>query len=250
VFASLDRWLPAEQVIHIVLSGPSVATLKQPGRLFCRPSLIVNGAYRMLAAESGVKADLYLISDVGFIRRQWDAFIAGTRVARALAIDHRVALEIARRDPSLLRTVPVYLFDNLTRPYGRPTHWWRKNAVAGVQVFEADCALSLSADVGYFPSRTVAYIALQIAASQRPQSVTFFGLDLGGSGRFYAEAKPEQSMLDQDRSIILRDLSHAVKALTVAGIDVFNASLQSTVPDTLMRRIDPDQYLLNLGGNC
>ena len=242
-FLSLEDWRPDVDTVHILLSGPSLAALPQPERLCRQPTIVVNGAYRLFAEAPAMAPALYLISDVGFVRRQWASVVAGARLCEALALDHRVALEIARRDPALLRERPVYLFDNLTRPYGRSSRWWTAPTHPQLRMLGRDCAFSSAARIGYHPSRTVAYLALQIAATQRPQRIVFFGLDLGGRGRFYAEPTPEQSMLEQDLPFIVRDFEFAARILAGQGIEVLNASPDSRLPDTIFPRLDAARYL-------
>lgn len=242
-FRRLDGWLPAGSDIHILLSGPSIATIREPALLSRQPTITVNGSYRILEGSGG-RADLYLVSDVGFVRRQWPALLAGVRCARALAVDHRVALEIARHDRQLLHSLPVYLFDNLTRPYRQSAHWWRRFPATQLPAEGRRCAFSQDARIGFFPSRTVAYLALQIAAAQHPRRIVLFGLDLGGAGRYYSENAPERSMLARDfAEYIVPDFRFAANLLRAQGVEVLNASPDSALPASVLPRVDPNEWL-------
>lgn len=242
-FRTLDRWLPAGETVHVLLSGPSVAAIREPARLCGRQAITVNGSHRILEG-SGVRAALYLVSDVGFVRRQWPVLLEGLRRADALAVDHRVALEIARRDRELLRSLPVYLFDNLTRPYGASAHWWRRFPPDRLPADGRRCAFSQDARLGFFPSCTVAYLALQIAAAQRPRRIVFFGLDLDGGPRYYAEERPERSMLQKDfAEFIVPDFRFAAGLLRARGIEVLNASPRSALPEAIFPRVDAEACL-------
>ncbi|MDD3764202.1 MAG: hypothetical protein PHP86_13015 [Nevskiales bacterium] len=239
---TLDHWLEPGRTIHVLLSGPSAGAIEHRERLLRQPSITVNGSHRLID-DADARADLYLVSDVGFVRRQWDSFRQGVDRARAVAVDHRVLLEVTRRDPDFAERVRVYLFDNLTRPYGRSSHWWDLPA-AELPHDGRRCAFSTRPDLGFFPSCTVAYLALQIAAAQRPRRIVFFGLDLSGDRRFYAEHQPENSMLlsDFDR-FILPDFQFASSVLRRMGIEVVNASPASALPDSVFARRTPESCL-------
>ncbi|WP_420468263.1 hypothetical protein [Panacagrimonas sp.] len=244
--ADLGGWLPPGGSVHIVLSGPSIATIAEPTRLAMRPTVVVNGSFRVLL-DAGCSADLYVVSDVGFVRRQWSRFVAGVRASRALALDHRVLLEVLRRDPEALAGKQLRLFDNLLRPYGRSARWWSGAIPATVRRRDRTAAFSVDPAFGYFPSCTVAYLALQMAASQRPARIVLFGLDLGGARRYYDEAQPEQSMLQRDlQRCILPHLRLAAQTLADLGIAVHNASPDSAVPASIFPRMSPSEYLQDL----
>ena len=76
--ANLQGGLAPGGTLHIVLSGPSVAGIAQPARLSWRPTVVVNGSFQILR-DAGCGADLYVVSDVGFVRRQWSRFVAGVQ---------------------------------------------------------------------------------------------------------------------------------------------------------------------------
>lgn len=235
---SLEAWLQPGGTVHILLSGPSVRQLPDPSRLLQHPTITVNGSYRILQS-AGQRADLYLLSDVGFVRRQWETVSQGIASARALAVDHRVLLEIIRRDPQVAHRVPIYLFDNLTRPYGRSSAWWRQPP-SSLPRDGRRCAFSMQPSLGFFPSCTVAYLALQIAAAQKPRRIVLFGLDLNGGARYYAEQNAERSMLldDFERSI-MPDFAFSAGVLKQAQIEVINASPASALPNSIFPHADP-----------
>lgn len=242
-FNAVSAWQPPGETIHIVLSGPSVGTITDPRRIALAPTLCVNGSFRLFESI-GVRPDLYLLSDGGFVRRQWPTFLQGAAISRALCADHRLLLQIARGDPALLRDRPVYTFDNLVRPYGRSSRWQSRADTAVLHRCGRDYAFSVSDEEGYFMSRTVAYLALQIAASQRPKRIVFFGMDFGGGRRYYEERSPERSMLDSDYEIaILPHMRFASRVLATAGIEVLNASPDSRLPDEVFPRVEPNAYL-------
>lgn len=242
-YADLSAWQPAGGTVHIVLSGPSLASLSEPARLGQAPTLAVNGSYRVLA-NAGLRADLYLVSDVGYVRRQWDAFVEGVRNARVLAVDHRVLLEVLRRDATVLESVEVRVFDLLSRPYARSAHWWRELPQPSVSASGREACFSMNSHFGFHPSCTVAYLALQIAAAQSPRRVVMFGLDLRGGSRYYAEPQAEKSMLDQDyERCIEPHFRLASQVLRHAGIEVINASEHSRLPDDIFVRRAPDAAL-------
>lgn len=245
-FADPADCLPRGSNIHIVLSGPSIATLPRPELLAAHPTIVVNGSFQVLR-DAGIKADLYVVSDVGFLRRQWPCFVEGVRNAHALALDHRVLLEVLRRDAGLIAGKALRLFDNLLRPYGRSARWWSGAVPPGVHHRDRHAAFSTDPAFGYFPSCTVAYLALQLAATQAPTRIVLFGLDLGGARRYYAEAQPERSMLENDlQGCILPHFRLAAHALARLGITVRNASADSALPASIIERVSPSEYLQSL----
>ena len=246
--ADIAGWLAPDATVHILLSGPSVGRIEAPQRIADAPTITVNGSFRVLRNVGSVSA-LYLVSDVGFVRRQWQTFREGADSALALALDHRVLYEVMRRDPALVQRRTVYLFDNLLRPYGRSSHWWKTPPNPAVWQRAPEVAFSSDAAFGYHPSCSVAYLALQIAATQRPAGVTLFGLDLGG-GRYYAESQPERSMLQQDLQPILAHLAFAARCLSESGIRQINASLDSALPASVMPQADPNAYLTKFIGRA
>lgn len=245
-FGSLSGCLPAGGTIHILLSGPSVSTIERPQRLVRAPSITVNGSYRALNAPGFEgRSDLYVVSDVGFVRRQWASFVDGVRAARAVALDHRVLIEVVRRDPALVAATDIRVFDNLRRPYGRSSRFWR-DPPADVVCRGRKGAFSTNVRHGFHPSGTVGYLALQIAAAQRPARIVLFGLDLTDGPRFYPEDRPEKAMLMLDlHQTILPDFALAAGVLRAQGIEVINASPDSVLADTVFPRRDPNAVLAN-----
>ena len=240
----LANWRPGCEGVHILLSGPSAARIEHPERLCTQPLITVNGSFQVLA-DTGLQADLYLVSDVGFVRRQPERFAAGLKAAKALACDHRVLYRLMQTQPQLLAAKPLYLFDNLKRPYHASAHWWNRPAAEGFHRLGREVVFSLRSDLGFFPSCTVAYIALQIAAAQSPRRVVLFGLDLNGGQRYYeGPNQQEKSMLAQDFETCIRPhFAFAAQVLADRCIEVVNASPESALPADVFPKRPADACL-------
>lgn len=218
-------------ILNIICSGPSLNNIQGKDKLFDSDSLCMNGSHNLSSSEHEF-INYYVISDVGFIRRNWVSFCSGVKKSENLFFDHRVIKEIIDIDPEVLSGKNIYLFNLMTRPYRRKSEFSSKK-----QYFSTD------PDLGLNPSRTVAYLSLQIAVALGYKDIRFFGMDLGGNQRFYADPVNEKSMIDQDYPFIEADFRFASQYCRQHGIIVTNASPNSRLPDDIFQKADPDVIL-------
>jgi len=218
-------------ILNILCSGPSLNNIRGKDKLFDSDSLCMNGSHNISFSEHEV-INYYVISDIGFIRRNWESFCSGVKKSKYLLFDHRVIREIIGIDPEVLAGKNIYLFNLTTRPYRR-----RTDPSTNKQCF------SIDPEKGLNPSRTVAYLSLQIAVALGYKDIRFFGMDLGGNRRFYADPVNEKSMIDQDYPFIEADFRFASQYCRQHGIIVTNASPNSRLPDDIFQKADPDVIL-------
>jgi hypothetical protein len=220
-----------KKIINIICSGPSLGKIKNKDKLFSHDSLCLNGSHNACQTLQ-VSIDYYVVSDIGFIRRNWESLCSGIKKSKNLCLDHRALKEIIDKDPRVLYGKSIYLFNLMTRPYGR-----------GLGNLPGEPSFSIDADIGLNPSRTVAYLSLQVAVALGYENIRFFGLDMGSRQRFYKEKNNEKSMIDHDYLFIESDFKFAAQYCREHGIQVINASLDSRLPDNIFKKIDPNDLL-------
>jgi len=233
--APLSKMLCRDEFINILCSGPSLRSITRMEKLFSHPTLVMNGSHMFYEGTDSV-FDYYVVSDIGFVRRNWDLFIKGLQKSKNLLFDHRVIAEALQVDSSVFNGKNVYVYDLFKRPYNRKI----KN---GKTVF------SLNSSDGFNSSKTVAFLALQLAASIGYKNIHFFGLDLNNKLRFYSEKNPEKSMIDEDFLDILEDFQHAAEICKDRDISVVNASPESRLPEEIFPKIDPNEILDGMPGD-
>ena len=229
---------------HLIASGPSLLAIPARQRLLDRFSVVVNGAHAAVD-RAGRRFDLYVVTDPRFVRDQWDLFCAGLNAARAFAGDHRIFVEVLQRDPHVLVGRRLILFNNLRCPYQRrrddDSAWC---AYPGVAVGANGCGFSANPEVGVFPGETVVYPCLQLLCGWHFREIYVFGMDLSGGRRSYAEAEPAPSQLTrQYEEYIKPSLRLAAAAARARGVAIWNCSLASALPESILPKLAPERAL-------
>lgn len=223
--------------LRIICSGPSAGDLDRQSLQGDSATLALNGSHAIVGGESH-RFSYYLVADVGFVTRQWESFVAGVKKSRTLLVDHRVLRELLERDASLLDGRRLVLFNLAKRPYRRPCSEPRHDPAQGLY-YNGREEFSTNAEHGFVTGKTVAYLALQLAVAMGYRRIAYYGLDLGGTRRFYTETNPEQSMLDKDyREFIEPCFAWGAEICRSLGVEVVNASTVSRLPDTIFPRMD------------
>jgi hypothetical protein len=240
---------PHPPVCHIIASGPSLASVRSPGRLFDGFTVCLNGSFRF-AQQAGKVADLYLTNDGGFIRRRWADFRNGAIGSRRVLLDHLMLFFLLRQDASLARQLSLFLYDDPNRPYlarseERAAALAREYA-AGKDFIQGRRAgtvrISRHPGVGIARSSSVVCSALQMAWLMKFREVRIYGMDLGGDERFYAEgSRPEPSRLDRDYEEELLPWFREFAAHCCGPeFRVLNCAPNSRLPDEVFPRVDPN----------
>ncbi|PLX82072.1 MAG: hypothetical protein C0616_03130 [Desulfuromonas sp.] len=200
--------------------------------------MVVNGSHSIYRGTDEVFS-YYLVADVGFVRRQWKNFVEGVKKARSLLVDHRVLKEVLETDPDILGDKKVVLFDQVKRPFNKPLPTPGHVPEQGL-FFNGLQEFSINPDHGFAGVKTVAYLALQVSIALGYDQIVYYGLDLGGSRRFYEEESPEKSMIDQDyEQFIEPHFAWGADACRTLGVKVVNASPYSRLPASIFPRVEP-----------
>ena len=229
---------------NIVASGPSILEIRDRQRLLDRFSVAVNGAHAAVP-RGDRQFDLYVVTDLQFIKGRWDLFRAGLDAAKTFAANHRVFVEILQRDPQLLVGRRLVLFTDLSQPYLGPRNdkaAWRR--LPGVMLAPNGLGFSLNPAVGVFPGDTVIYPCLQLLCGWGFRQIFVFGMDLTGAQRSYREDYPAPSFLVRDyASAVLPSFELAARAASAWGITIWNCSPASVLPEHVLPKLAPEPAL-------
>lgn len=209
---------------HIVLSGPSVAEVARPERLAECYSIWVNNSPK-LALSAGVRPSLYLVADPDFIERQFASFHQFSELSDASMISFAGAARLLERGAPVPR--PVYLFDDSRYPF-------RRRRGLGMEIHGANTVKGC---------HTVATTAVRAAMRMGFSEIYIFGLDLGGSKRFYAEQSPEPSRLDAWFGEISAEFRNLAREASARGVKLVNCSPVTCLPADIMEIRNPEAVL-------
>lgn len=247
--AELAR-LPHPPVCHIIASGPSLAAVKDPARLFNDFTICMNGSFRF-AQKAGKPCDLFVTFDAGFIRRRFADFKEAVPWSKHMLLDHLMLFLIANQDAKLARQLNPFLYDDPNRPFMARAE---ERAALIAQRFKAGTDyianpanghvwITRSPAVGAASDTSVVCLALQAAWLMGFREVRIYGMDLGGPARFYQEqGKVEPTRLDDYYESHLLPWFKAFAA-NFCGPDfrVFNCSDSSRLPADVLPRRDPNE---------
>jgi KDO transferase-3 len=241
----------------VVAAGPSLADIDLR-RIAAWPTIGVNGTIVKFLAD-GARPTYYSITDPDFFEHRF-ALVRDVLSSGAMCFFGYTGLSrICEHGASLLSGVPLGLSEIVNRRYLVP----RLSTEECDAAAEKDPDLILHPDIrrqeglvgfsrnmakGMFCGQTVGYRAIQIAFHLGYRRVFLLGMDLGAQGqqvRFYettAQARP--SLLEQHFEGYIRPCFEIVKSLCDAGeFEVYNCSLASRLPDSLVPKIAFDDAL-------
>lgn len=214
---------------NILLSGPSVRTIRNPALLRQAFLIGVNGSPQLLE-EHDLGLDLYIVDDLHFVRNRTADYLRFARRASLTLVNYGIVAELCRLGVTIPNAVIV---ETINTPFRRA-----RPSENATPVFSRRFADGLK------PCGTVAYVALQAAYCLGFRGVSLFGLDLNTAARFYAERRPEPSnLLREYEAMILRPLT-LVGAMVRAGEwSVVNCSPDSRLPASVLPRAEPNAVL-------
>lgn len=237
------------RVCNIIGSGPSIRSIKSPRLLFNHKTICVNGSF-IIARKVGANPDYYMVSDKGFIRRNFDLFRSAALRSRAVVLNATTVNALCEVDPSLLKELSVIYVEDLKHPFKKLR---LKKAQDRMQkIFEGslinhrryNVAFSKDLSLGVFPSGTVVYEAAQFAYGIGFKELRIFGMDLSAAGRFYPEDVPEPSVLSESYESGIKPAFELLKQyVTEEQLAIYNCSPRSRLPDTIIQKIDPNTIL-------
>lgn len=238
---------PADQTVHLILSGPSVAQIPYD-QLDIRVAMGVNGAIA-LARKFDLPFKYYCIIDQNFVRERIE--LVREIVGRDLTL--YVFPEVLRyimqgipQDEIRCRICIIELISERAYQHSAAPAMLKRIAAAtpDVQLLDAKQGLgySFDASLGVFDADTVAYAALQVLVSSGARQVYVHGLDLTLQHglRFYDEGgKPQSSRLARKfANLIEPSFRFASEQWRARGVSVFNLSPVSALSADIIERKD------------
>jgi KDO transferase-3 len=238
-----------ERVCNIIASGQSINSIRNPRLLFSNKTICVNGSF-LVARQVGRRPDYYMVSDKGFIRRKFDFFKSAALNCGKVVLDATVVNAICEIDPSFLKKLHIIYYDDLKHPFRKcrlKKAQDRRQIKFEASLFNHSCynvAFSKDLSLGIFPSGTVVYGAIQFAYGIGFKDLRIFGMDLNALGRFYREKVPEPSVLNESYESGIKPGFELVRQyVTEKQFTIYNCSLQSRLPDTIVKKMDPNAML-------
>ncbi|MCJ7663764.1 MAG: hypothetical protein MUO24_05940, partial [Desulfobacterales bacterium] len=238
-----------ESVCNIIGSGPSINSIKNPRLLFDNKTICVNGSF-LVAKHVGCKPDYYMVGDKGFIQRKFDFFRSAALNSRKVVLDATVINAICDIDHSFLKKLHIIYYDDLKHPFKKcrlkkaRDRRKIKFQTSLINHTSHNVAFSKNLSLGIFPSGTVVYGAIQFAYGMGFKELWIFGMDLNASGRFYPEEVPEPSVLNESYESGIKPAFELVKQYVLEKhLTIYNCSLQSRLPDTILKKVDPNSIL-------
>lgn len=238
---------PADEVVHLILSGPSVAEIAYD-QMDIRSAMGVNGAIS-LAGKFDLPFKYYCIIDQNFVRDRIE--LVREIVGRELTLYVfpevlRYIMQGIAQDQIRCRICIIELISE--RAYQRtaaPAVLKRiAAATPDVQLLDAKQSMgySFDASLGVFDADTVAYAALQVLMSSGARQVYVHGLDLTVQHglRFYDEgATPQTSRLARKFAHLIEpSFRFAAAQWRARGVSVFNLSPISALSADIIERMD------------
>ena len=241
--------------VFIVASGPSAKDF--PLQRYARyPMMAMNGSICRFV-EANFSPYFYLCDDSSFVRNRLPLLLLATRLAQRMALSPRVVDSLLERKSEALVRDGVYQLDRVNRAVkGSKAMSYRQFAWSARNDPDLECNFSLFRQKpnrigfsrnlikGYFSSRTIPYMGIQMAYHLGFSQVFLVGMDLDSSkGRFYeqgSEAVP--SRLDGDyHDYILPCFELMASRVVSPGFRVYNLSMDSRLPDSVLPKISLDQ---------
>lgn len=232
----------------ILASGPSVAEIHRPERLFRAPVACVNGSVA-LPSQLGCRCDYLLVSDPRFIRDQPNLFRIGTALTDAVVLDPPTIFAALEFAPDALARANVYLTEDVLRPFKRPRPTREALAADARLVVHPSSRIVFSLDPtrGIGSGGTVVYNAVQLLFGIGYTEVVMFGVDLLAGRRFYPERTPAPTELD---SVFTQSIQPAFELvgdyLRRTGRTLVNASPASRLSAAVIQKADANETLARL----
>ncbi len=260
--SNLDR--QTNKSCFIVANGPSVSSLD----LSLIPNECLHGVNASVIKfeEFGKRASGYTISDPSFFEKQFSLVEKALNHADNFYLTADAISRICKRKPQLLARSGLYLYNRINKKHGVPA--LKREDLFSKLRSENNILLAQQDDLNYQPGEklgrrgfssntgwgcfsgaTVVYDALQIAFMAGCNTIYLVGMDLGGQtsegARFYQEGKgTRKSRLERDYGPIIEPSFKLASAMARnQGIEIFNLSPESRLPDHVLPKISLEQAL-------
>jgi hypothetical protein len=234
---------PITRPVTLVTTGPSALeydweSLRQSGRMI----VTVTGGTKFLQ-ERGINPDLLVVTDPDFCKK--NGFHVRDAAGIPLVIEYRSAAALHHHFPSGLDDRPVSLIERVNKWYGIPELSQEKlrsmNRESGSPFLIPEAPDNLGRIgwsnrlvLGFYPSSTVAFVALQVLAELGAKDIEIIGMDLGGTQSIYANALPSKLQKTYP-TVILPSFLSMKDALEGRGIRINNLSPVCPLPQEIFR---------------
>ncbi|MFT4176374.1 MAG: hypothetical protein QM627_06925 [Luteolibacter sp.] len=232
-----------DKPVSLVTLGPSAKehdweAVKASGRKI----VTVSGGGTFLL-ERGITPDLLVVSDPDFSKA------AGYHVSNVpgvpLVIEFRAAAALHRHFPEALEGRPVAVLERVNKWYGRRALDRQEldevNRHSGSPFHLADvpdkllrAGWSERPDLGFFPSATVALMALQVMISLGADDIEIIGMDLGGGNSLYSNVGRSR-LTEEYQAVILPSFLEMSEALKDKPIRIRNLSRACPLPSRVFK---------------
>lgn len=234
---------PITRPVTLVTTGPSALdfdweSLRHSGRMI----VTVTGGTKFLQ-ERRINPELLVVSDPDFC--MMNGFHVRDAAGIPLVIEYRSAAALDRHFPGSLNDRTVSLIERVNKWYGIPElpvdELRNMNQQSDSPFLISDTPDKLGRigwsnrlDLGFYPSSTVAFVALQVLVALGATDIEIVGMDLGGADSIYANALP--SKLGQTYpSVILPSFQSMKNALTGREIRIKNLSPVCPLPPDIFQ---------------
>jgi len=237
--------------IYILANGPSLADFDLM-QLGIHKSMGMNGSivkYR----DSSILPDFYVILDHTFVRKRFFLIREIVESGVKCFFTYRAMCEIVVQDNTLLNKGNIFLIPGVNDNFDEPVITnellveqlkKEKDYFLSDKIINRLVGFSFDICKGVFPGRTVAFQCVQVAAYLGFKQIYLAGMDLGASKtgryRFYEDIIKEKSLksnLEKNYDIIRTAFECAVPACETKGIELYNLSAQSRLPESVMKKI-------------
>ncbi|QEG40273.1 hypothetical protein [Roseimaritima ulvae] len=241
----------------VICSGPSLARISLR-ELGTQPTIGVNGAIKKFAADQTCP-HYFAITDPDFFQSRFSMVQQVADTTAKCFFSFAGLSTICRRDPTILRKVPIYLHDLANHWYGRPklsAAEFRSTAERESE-FHLHPAYSQEGDAigfsrnpskGVFCGRTIAFRALQIGHYLGFRTFHIFGMDMNSDAsqvRFYEQglrSRPSNLTRDLDRFIIPSFETLSLLEGDEHAVQVWNLSPCSQMPANIVAPMSWSDY--------
>lgn len=240
---------------HMILSGPSILQIDYD-QLDLGGVMGVNGAIRLRERHPHVRFSHYCIVDEHFVqdRREIMAEILGSDLG--LFVTPIALFAILRSFRASDIRCRVCVVESLAERALLPepsTFELEQRRSASVHVLDGARKLGFSFDPeqGVFDADTVAYSALQVLAAAGAQAIYFHGMDLSAPGPRFYESVGDVCTSNLSKNYhrhIEPSFAYASKLCRQKGIELYNLSMDSVLPDAIIPKVSWQLLALDPAG--
>lgn len=236
-----------DRPVTLVTTGPSALDHDWDAVRRSRRMIVgVTGGATFLR-ERGIMPDLLVLSDPDFSKT--GGFHIRDAAGVPLVVEYRSAASLHTYFPDTFVNRRVSIIERVNKWYGVPAlsaaDLRQANEASGSPFRISGVADTLgrigwsdAMGLGFYPSSTVAFVALQVLVGLGAQDIEIIGMDLGGSSSIYANARPSK-LQEQYQDIILPAFESMRQALAGRAVGIRNLSPLCPLPPEIFQNGGP-----------